>query len=102
VWEVYIVRCRTGEFYTGCTVDIERRVDQHNSGARGARFTRTRRPVVLVYHEPCGSRSSALRRERQIKGMSRAQKARLAQTASATSAQTGDAGVKGALVSSEP
>jgi len=101
VWEVYIVRCRTGEFYTGCTVDVERRVDEHNGGSRGARFTRIRRPVVLVYHEPCPSRSSALRRERQIKRMSRSQKARLAQTASATSAQTGDSGVKGVLVSSE-
>lgn len=78
-----MVRCSTGELYTGCTVDLERRLRQHNSGT-GARFTRTRRPVVLVYREPCGDRSSALRRECQIKGMSRAQKVRLAQTASAT------------------
>ena len=85
MWEVYIVRCTTGEFYTGCTVDLERRVAQHNSGS-GSKFTRTRRPVVLVYHEPCGSRSSALRREIQIKRMSRAGKLRLAQTASATTA----------------
>jgi putative endonuclease len=85
LWEVYIVKCRTGELYTGCTVDLGRRLDQHNSGS-GSKFTRARRPVVLVYHEPCASRSSALRRESQIKRMSRAQKLSLAQTATATSA----------------
>jgi putative endonuclease len=85
LWEVYMVRCRTGELYTGCTVDLARRVKQHNSGS-GSKFTRSRRPVVLVYRETCASRSLALKREIQIKGMSRAQKARLVQSASATSA----------------
>ena len=83
MWEVYIVRCRTGELYTGCTVNLKRRVAQHNRGW-GSKFTRARRPVVLVYHELCGSRSSALKREIQIKRMSRGGKLRLAQTASAT------------------
>jgi putative endonuclease len=83
LWEVYIVRCTTGELYTGCTVNLKRRVAQHNRGW-GSKFTRARRPVVLVYHELCGSRSSALKREIQIKRMSRAGKLRLAQTASAT------------------
>ncbi len=82
MWEVYIVRCRTGELYTGCTVNLKRRVSQHNRGW-GSKFTKARRPVVLVYHELCGSRSSALKREIQIKRMSRAGKLRLAQTASA-------------------
>ncbi len=82
MWEVYIVKCRTGELYTGCTVNLKRRVSQHNRGW-GSKFTKARRPVVLVYHELCGSRSSALKREIQIKRMSRAGKLRLAQTASA-------------------
>ncbi len=85
MWQVYMVRCRTGELYTGCTVDLERRIEQHNSGS-GSKFTRSRRPVVLVFSEECESRSSALKREIQIKRMSRAQKVRLAQTATATSA----------------
>jgi putative endonuclease len=85
LWHVYIVKCSTGEFYTGCTLDLERRVEQHNSGS-GSKFTRSRRPVVLVYHEQCGSRSSALKRENQIKKMRRVEKVRLAQTASTTSA----------------
>jgi len=85
MWHVYMVRCRTGELYTGCTLDLERRVDQHNSGS-GSKFTRSRRPVVLVYHEQCVSRSSALKRENQIKRMRRGQKMRLVQTASATRA----------------
>lgn len=83
MWEVYIVRCRTGELYTGCTVDLERRVKEHNRGS-GSKFTRSRRPVVLLYRETCEGRSSALRREGQIKRMSRDQKLRLAQTATAT------------------
>ena len=83
MWEVYIVRCRAGELYTGCTVDLKRRIGEHNRGS-GSKFTRSRRPVALVYHEHCGSRSSALRRENQIKRMSRAEKLRLVQMASAT------------------
>ena len=83
MWEVYMVRCRTGEFYTGCTTDIKRRVKQHNRGS-GSRFTRSRRPVVLVYHEPCSTKSSALKRENQIKRMTRLQKMALVQTASTT------------------
>ena len=85
MWEVYIVRCSTGELYTGCTVDLKRRVKQHNNGS-GSKFTRSRRPVVLVYREVCANRSLALRRESQIKRMSRAQKTRLVQSATATSA----------------
>ena len=83
MWQVYVVRCRTGELYTGCTLDLRRRVEQHNRGS-GSKFTRSRRPVVLIYHEECGDRSAALKRENQIKRMSHAEKLRLAQTASAT------------------
>ena len=84
-WKVYVVRCKTGEFYTGCTVDLERRIKQHNRGT-GSKFTSSRRPVILVYQEPSADRSAALKRENQIKRMSRLQKIRLVQTASATAA----------------
>lgn len=67
---MYIIRCRTGELYTGCTVDLERRIDQHNEG-KASKFTRSRRPVTLVYEEECADRSVALRRENEIKRMSR-------------------------------
>lgn len=73
---VYIVRCADGAFYTGWTTDIARRVAQHNAG-RGAAFTRTRRPVALVYCEEVPDRSAAMRRENAIKKLDRAHKARL-------------------------
>jgi len=72
-WYVYIVRCRTGQLYTGISLDVERRVEEHNRG-RGARFTKTRRPVLLVYEETCRDRPSAMRREIEIKRMTRRQK----------------------------
>ena len=72
-WTVYVLRCRTGQLYTGCTTDLERRVREHNSGT-GSRFTRSRLPVTLVYKEELEGRSEALRRERAIKAMSRSQK----------------------------
>jgi len=72
-WLVYVLRCRTGELYTGCTTDIQRRVREHNSGT-GSKFTRSRLPVTLVYKEVLGSRSAALRRERVIKAMRRSDK----------------------------
>jgi predicted GIY-YIG superfamily endonuclease len=72
-WVVYVLRCRTGQLYTGCTVDLERRVREHNSGT-GSRFTRTRLPVTVVYRETLGTRSEALRREHAIKAMKRKEK----------------------------
>ncbi len=84
-WVVYVLRCRTGDLYTGCTTDLERRVREHASG-RGGRFTRSRRPVTLVYKEESKSRSDALRREHVIKKMSRREKlALVSQTATAAS-----------------
>ncbi|MEP0805219.1 MAG: GIY-YIG nuclease family protein [Chloroflexota bacterium] len=62
----YIVECADGTFYTGWTVDPEKRVKAHNAG-RGAKYTRTRRPVRLVYVEPQPDRKTAMRREIQIK-----------------------------------
>jgi len=69
-WSLYILRCRDESFYTGVTTDIDRRFHEHEAG-RASRFTRTRRPVVLVYQETCGSRSQALSRECAVKSMGR-------------------------------
>ncbi len=73
---VYIVRCADGTLYTGWTTDVTRRVAQHNAG-RGARYTRTHRPVVLVYREEVSDRSAAMRREAAIKKLDRERKERL-------------------------
>jgi predicted GIY-YIG superfamily endonuclease len=73
LWFVYVVRCRDGSLYTGISTDVEARVARHNAGA-GARYTRARRPVALLYVERKRSRSTALRREHAIKGLSRAAK----------------------------
>ena len=72
----YIVECSDGSFYTGWTTDIERRIKTHNAG-RGAKYTRMRRPVTLVYHEPQPDRASAMKRERAIKAMPRNKKRKL-------------------------
>jgi putative endonuclease len=69
----YILECADGTFYTGWTTDPDRRVRTHNRGA-GARYTRTRRPVRLVYVETQPDRSEAIRRERQIKTYDRSRK----------------------------
>lgn len=73
---VYLLRCADGSLYCGWTNDLERRLRAHNEG-RGAKYTRSRRPVALVWLERCGDRSAALRREREIKRMSREEKIRL-------------------------
>jgi putative endonuclease len=78
-----VLLCRTGDLYTGCTTDVERRVREHNSGA-GSKFTRSRLPVALVYSERVGGRSEALKRERAIKAMRRTQKLAMVGHASAT------------------
>lgn len=74
----YILECSDGTFYTGWSTDPRRRLKQHNHGT-GARYTRTRRPVHLVYVETQPDHISALRRERAIKAMSRARKEKLIQ-----------------------
>lgn len=75
-WFVYVVRCRDGSLYTGVSTDVAGRVAVHNSG-RGARYTRARRPVVVVHVERKQSRGNALKREAAIKALSRAQKLEL-------------------------
>ena len=74
----YMVECVDGTFYTGWTTDPNRRVKVHNAG-RGARYTRVRRPVKLVYVEPQPDRNSAMKRERAIKLMTRQKKQELIQ-----------------------
>ncbi len=70
---VYLLRCADGTLYTGWTFDVARRVRTHQQG-RGARYTRTHLPIELVYQERCPSRRAAMRREIEIKKMSRARK----------------------------
>lgn len=68
-WYTYIVLCADNTLYTGITTDLKRRVEEHNSGMKGARYTRSRRPVKLMYSEIFSSRSKALSREAVIKKM---------------------------------
>ncbi len=77
-WYVYIVRCRDNSCYTGITTDIQRRLIEHNSRGNGAKYTRARQPVTLIYHEQASSRSAAAKREYHIKKMSHSAKERLA------------------------
>ena len=67
IWYVYIVCCGDGTLYTGITKDLEKRIEAHNSGKGGARYTRSRRPVQLVYSEQVESKSAAAKLEYQIK-----------------------------------
>ncbi|MCI9577893.1 MAG: GIY-YIG nuclease family protein [Oscillibacter sp.] len=72
-WTVYILRCGDGTLYTGCTNDLPRRLEAHRSG-RGAKYTRSRLPVELVYREETADKSAALRREAAIKRLDRRKK----------------------------
>ena len=73
MWHIYILRCNDGTLYTGTTTDINRRLKEHNTRKGGA-YTRARLPVKLVYKERCRTRSKALKREAQIKSLTRAKK----------------------------
>lgn len=75
-WCVYIVECRDKSLYTGITNDLKSRIHAHNEGT-GARFTRGRRPVVLKYVEILADRSTASKRELQIKSLTREEKLKL-------------------------
>lgn len=65
-WFVYMARCRDGSVYTGITTDVEKRLAQHNAGS-GAKYTRTRGPVVVAHQEPVANESVARKREAEIK-----------------------------------
>ena len=75
-WYVYILRCVDDTLYTGITTDPQRRLKQHNAGT-GAKYTRGRGPVEMVYCEPAESYSDALRREYAIKQLSKEEKEKL-------------------------
>ena len=72
-WYLYILRCADGSLYTGITTDVQRRLADHRSD-KGAKYTRGRGPLELVYQQRCESHSHALRREYQIKALKRSQK----------------------------
>jgi putative endonuclease len=72
-WWVYVLRCRDGTLYTGVTTDLVRRLAQHNAGT-ASKYTRSRRPVAMVYREAAAGHGAALRREFAIKKLSRAAK----------------------------
>lgn len=76
-WHVYIIRCRDGTLYTGIANNLQNRIAKHNSEEGGARYTRSRRPVELVYSEQAPSRSEALKREYEVKKMPRAKKMKM-------------------------
>ena len=76
IWYLYMLRCRDGSLYTGITTDVEKRLEQHRSG-KGAKYTRGRGPLELVYTEECGDHSAALRRELAIKALPREEKWKL-------------------------
>ncbi len=75
-WYVYILHCRDGTLYTGMTDDLKKRLTSHNSG-KGAKYTRGRRPLTLVYSEECTTASEARKREYAIKQLTRQQKLQL-------------------------
>lgn len=72
----YMLRCRDGSLYTGWTNDLEKRVDEHNKG-KGAKYTKTRRPVELVYYEEFATKQEAMKREYAIKQLKREEKLKL-------------------------
>jgi putative endonuclease len=76
-WFVYILRCADNTLYTGITTDVDNRIKQHNGVKKGAKYTRNRQPVQLVYQEVSDSRSDASKREYSIKSLKKRQKEHL-------------------------
>lgn len=77
LWYMYVVTCSDGTLYAGVTTDIERRIREHNTSKRGAKYTRSRRPVELTCVIECDDRSSAQKEEYAFKKLSRAEKLRV-------------------------
>ena len=74
-WQVYVLHCKDESLYTGITVDVERRLEEHNfNNQKAARYTRSRRPVLLLHVQACDSRSAASKLESRLKKMTRKQK----------------------------
>ena len=76
MYYTYIVECTDGTYYTGYTVDVKKRLAVHNAG-KGAKYTKSRKPVTLIYQEEFNTKEEAMRREWQIKQMCRKEKERL-------------------------
>ena len=76
IWWVYLLRCSDASLYCGIAMDVDARLQLHQAG-KGAKYTRGRGPLELVYREACASKSKALQRERAIKRMRREAKLRL-------------------------
>ncbi len=72
-WKLYILRCKDGTLYTGITTDVPARLEAHSSG-KGAKYTRGRGPLELVYEEACPDHSAALKREIAVKNLRKHQK----------------------------
>lgn len=70
-WFVYLLQCADGTFYTGITTDVKRRIEEHNGTAKGAKYTKARRPVKLFYQENQPNRSAAAKREYQLRRLSK-------------------------------
>jgi len=73
-WFVYFVRCKDRSLYCGVTTDITRREHEHNTTIRGAKYTRVRRPVTMVYQQQCANRREACKEEARLKKLTKAQK----------------------------
>ena len=93
-WHVYLLRCADGTLYTGITTDVSRRVKQHNAGT-ASRYTRSRRPVVLLYHKRVTDQSAALKREIAIKKLSREEKESLVATKPVIGLRATSSGIAG-------
>jgi len=79
-WFVYMLRCADNTLYTGVTTDVERRLEEHNVGPKGAKYTKARRPVKLVYTETCKDRSAAQIREFKLRHLPKVAKVKLIKT----------------------
>jgi len=75
-WYFYIVRCKDNSLYSGIAVNVNNRVKEHNNGT-GAKYTKSHRPVTLVYNEKCNNISEAMKRESQVKNWPKAKKEKL-------------------------
>ena len=76
-WMMYVVECSDGTLYTGITTNIKRRILEHNFGMKGAKYTRSRRPVGLKFSMECEDHSEAARKESRFKKLSKAEKIRI-------------------------
>lgn len=73
-YSLYILRCADGSLYTGITLDVSRRLEEHRNGVRGAKYLRGRTPVELVFEQPAGDRAAALRLEHRVKRLNKHEK----------------------------